>query len=468
LKKLNTGKFGQENCRWDFYSSFNNGRFIEQLASKTDLLPLRVWSPYFADDLILIVKELQEYGFDTIEIVPAKNENQKIRITEKAYKESLLLKGISFKQDKTSQVNQEAFVHAKVWLTPKSLAIGSWNMTFSGINESKKGNNNVEAGIVYRLTPKEYQAVLENNPLSPLRSIQHYTQDELELEKEEILDVFTLVVDIVADWDKMQLVLLSPTFTKLNSQLNGSGIISLPGFGKLGIQSLSDKIDFRRFSRTFLSDRFFEIEDKEGKVVYKGYIREVGLSSRPINSFQNIDDYLKGWALERPEEKEELHRLSYPVEEETGDELSNETRKILLSSDQNAWFTSFHAFESIINRINQYREFYAKDKLAELKRIGRILPGSLTELRNHLDNLKTLFLENRENFAKSPIYLWFLIEKANYVFLYFNKEINLPIENIAKIKNIKFESLFTKKEIESIGIENIEKWKSYLINKLKN
>jgi hypothetical protein len=471
VSKLISGKLGQTKSNWYFFSSFNTKRFVDQLNFSENKLPLRVWSPYFAEDLPKLIDEIQADHFDKVEIIPAKNENQKIRITEEAYNASLAKGGISFKQDKLPISAQEAFVHAKVWLTPKALAIGSWNMTRSGMNFSKTSNNNVEAGIIYEISPKDYEAILANNSVSVLKSPAHYKEEELNKEKDDILDKYTITVDLIANWDTLTLRLQNPTYLKLIKQIDEDTIIKIPGLGKQKISILEKEINFRACTKIFLTDRFFEIENKKGEILYKGFIREVGLSSRPINSFENIDDYLKGWVLERPEDKEELHRLAYKIEEDSGDEFSQETQKILLSNDQNAWFTSFHAFECILNRINRSNDKglfpSKKERDIELKRIGRVLPGSLSELRTHLDSLLKIYKEDRDNFAKSPIYLWFLIEKANYVFNCFNNEINIETENIKPIKNLKFRDFLSQREIEKIGEVNLDKWKNYIIGKLK-
>jgi hypothetical protein len=476
IAKLTAGKFEQVGSKWRFFSSFNSDNFLDQLNSSKNRVPLRVWSPYYAGDLAKVIEEVHETYFETVEVIPAKNENQKIRIIKEEYELCLLNKYVSFKQDILPIVAQGAFVHAKVWLTPTTLAIGSWNMTRSGMNISRIANNNVEAGIMYDLSTKEYNDILVDCNVSTLKSPDYFKEAELEKEKEDILEKYTLTVDLVADWDKMVLCLHNPTYARLG--LGENTVIKLPGFGKRRINILHDKIDFREYSKIFLTDRFFEIEDEMGIILYKGYIREVGLASRPINSFENIDDYLKGWVLERPEEKNELHKLAYKVEEDNGDELSARTREILMSNDQNAWFTSFHAFECIINRINRTNDKnifpYKKDREMELKRIGRVLPGSLSELRMHLDNLLGVYKENLTNkesstrFLKSPIYLWFLIEKANSVFNHFNKKIDIKLENINPIKNLKLNELLSAKDIESIGKDNFEKWKNYVVGKLRD
>lgn len=478
LDKLNNGRFkeNKENKdKWYFFSSFSKNKFIDQLNNTDNKFPLRVWSPYFADELPKLVDEIQEEYFDTIEIIPAKNENQKIRITEETYSDCLRNKEILFKQDKLPGSAQEAFVHAKVWLTPVSMAIGSWNMTYSGMNQSRKNNNNVEAGIIYDLSPREYESVLNDSQLSNLKSPEHFKDDELNKEKEDILDKFTLSVDIVIDWDKMELSLQNPGYKGLMKKLDENDFIILPGFGKLRIKELEYKLNFIDYKRTFLTDRFFQIEKKNGAIQYKGYIREIGLVSRPGNRFGNIDDFMKGWVKERPEDKDELHEPPDFGDNEDGtgegDNKGEKKKGNRNWNDQNAWFSSFLAFESIINRIDKSNDKSIfptkKEKDAELKKIGRVLPGSLSELKVHLELLVESFKNEREDFAKSPIYLWFLIEKANYVFNYFNNEIKLEKECIKLIKNLKFNELFNDKEIDEIGIENLEKWKKYIKDKMK-
>lgn len=469
LIKLNSGKFGQVACKWYFFSSFNRGDFLNQVNPSREAFPLKVWSPYFADNLDEILDDLiEEEYFDKIEIVPAKNEAQKIRITEEVYNTCNEKKEISFKQDKLPASANEAFVHAKVWLTPKALAIGSWNMTKSGMNISETKNNNVEAGIIYNISSRDYENILIQYPTSALRSPGHYTEDELKGEKEDVLDEYLVTVDLVADWDNLIIKLINPAYNKLISQVGADCIIQLPGIGKQKITILENDVSFREHIITLLTDRYFELENGNGKSLYKGYLQEIGLINRPVNSFENIDDYLKGWVSEMPEDKTELHRLAYKVEEDFGDELSQQTRKILMGDDQNAWFTSFHAFECIINRIIQTDQFYKRDRVTELKRIGRSLPGSLSELRKHLSMLKETYEIDNSNFLKSPIYLWFLIEKANAVFKYFNQRIGIQEENIRPIKNLHFESLFTKNQVAEIGKENIQKWMLYTKSKLYN
>src|SRR5688572_28103900 len=51
LSKLNRGIFGQNGSKSYFFSSFSNRNFLDQLNNTNPPCSLRVWSPYFADDL---------------------------------------------------------------------------------------------------------------------------------------------------------------------------------------------------------------------------------------------------------------------------------------------------------------------------------------------------------------------------------------------------------------------------------
>jgi hypothetical protein len=211
-------------------------------------------------------------------------------------------------------------------------------------------------------------------------------------------------------------------------------------------------------------DRYFEIEN-DGKILFSGYLRESGLSNRPTHRFESLDDYLKGWVLERPEDKKELHRLNFTQEDDiNGQELFANSQQILSGTGQNAWFTSFFAFECIAHRIKETIALKDKERNQQLKLIGRVLPGSLTELKGHLSNLSELYLEDPKNFAKSPIYLWFLIEKANQLIANFNSLIeNEQIENI---KNLPWDEILSKEIIAQVGTDKLHDWKDYLMKKM--
>lgn len=150
---------------------------------------MRTWSPYFAKDLDQLLK-VHFSGVDQLEIIPDKNINNKIRITQEAYNACLEMESLTFKQEKLHPSALESLVHAKVWLTNSILAIGSWNMTQSGMNISDKRNNNVEAGVIIQLNEDAFAKVMQRVNVSDLIAPEHYKEEELENEKEGLLNSF--------------------------------------------------------------------------------------------------------------------------------------------------------------------------------------------------------------------------------------------------------------------------------------
>lgn len=467
VERLQTGRFGNEDPGWKFVSSFGSSTFIDEMNHRAGSDSLMVWSPYFSTELPAIIEELQGQGYDSIQIIPAKTGAQRIRLTDQTHQQSIGIKGVQFRQEVLSASLQDVFVHGKVWLTPKQLAIGSWNMTRGGMNTSKNGKNNVEAGVILKLKPKQYQEIIDRHKTKALSSPVLSTQEELDKEKEELLDSFTVVTDLVIDWDSLKIRLLRPSYDQLITMLSPSDCVKLPALGKLKVHTLKEGISIRGCYEDFLRDRYYEIESQKGETLFSGYLLEMGLMSRPVNSFPSIDDYLKGWVSAMPEAKTDWHRPAYSIDEEYGDDFSADTKRILFSADQNAWFTSFQAFESMIERIKVTAAMPARDRKLEWKRIGRVLPGSLSELRKHLVELLDLYQQEPTSFKKSPIYLWFLIEKSNQVFHYFNSLSNSEDEAIIPIKNLNWEQLLSADHIRQIGAAELKRWVQFISQKLK-
>jgi hypothetical protein len=290
---------------------------------------------------------------------------------------------------------------------------------------------------------------------------------DIEDQKREILTNYTLSAELVADWESLKITLQHPAFSKLKKLAGESATIILPGLGRCSLSILEKACCFRRSISTLLVDRSFEIRDKNERVLYRGYLRETNLECRPVNSFSNIDDYLRGWVLERPEDRTELHHRYAMTNSSVGDDLQKPTSDVLSSYVHNNWFTGFHAFECILNRIDSAGQLPTKHCQQELKNIGRILPGSLLELRKHLHGLLEIYVERTNEFKKSPVYLWFLIEKANHVFTEFNVLVNDEDEHIQLLKNIRWEQIpgiYSGKDEEN---QQMNRWKNYLISKLK-
>jgi len=416
IERLNRGRIGAPRSDWFFFSSFNEGSLPDQISMDGRLMPLRVWSPYFDADVETVLEELMSERF--------------------------------------------------VWLTPDSIALGSWNLTRSGMNLHPRGRNNVEAGIIARLTPAKYNSIIELYRTVAFKEKGFPTLSDIEEQKRDILSSYTLTAELIADWETLKITLQHPTFSKLQKQAGERATVILPGIGRCDLDALERGSSFRSCMTTLLVDRAFEIRDKTDRVLYRGYLRETNLESRPVNSFSNIDDYLRGWVLERPEDRTELHERNIPLNVSEADDLHKHTIDVLTGHVQNNWFTGFHAFECILNRIDATRQRPTKERQQELKNIGRVLPGSLLELRKHLQGLLELYNERPDEFRKSPVYLWFLIEKANHVFGEFNALVSVEDEHISPLRNLRWDHIPGIYTGDAAADQQMTRWKNYLTAKL--
>lgn len=467
IDRLNRGRIGAPRADWFFFSSFNEGSLPDQISMDGRLMPLRVWSPYFDTDVEAVVDELMKERFSALELIPARAENMQINMSEDSFRRCEERGDVRFLEDKLPVVAVESFVHAKVWLTPDSIAIGSWNLTRSGMNLHTKGRNNVEAGIIARLTSAKYRNILDLYKTVPFKERGFPSLSDIEEQKRDILSTYTLSAELIADWETLKITLQHPTFSKLQKQAGERATVILPGIGRCNLDALERGSSFRSCMTTLLVDRAFEIRDKTDRVLYRGYLRETNLESRPVNSFSNIDDYLRGWVLERPEDRTELHERNIPLNVSEADDLHKHTIDVLTGHVQNNWFTGFHAFECILNRIDATSQKPAKERQQELKNIGRVLPGSLLELRKHLQGLLELYNERPDEFRKSPVYLWFLIEKANHVFGEFNALVSAEDEYITPLRNLRWEHIPGIYTGDEAADQQMNRWKNYLTAKLR-
>jgi hypothetical protein len=262
----------------------------------------------------------------------------------------------------------------------------------------------------------------------------------------------------------------SESIAILNEKLNPKDLLVIPGIGRCDPNKLSEGIDIRRYSANFLTDRSYTFESSEGKVLYQGYLLECGLDERPVQKFKDIDDYLSGWIKGRPEDQKFRHCLNYTVALNTSEDLTDNTRAILSTNSRNTWFTAFFAYDQIAFRILSVKKSgdTKKERQQAYIRLGRTLPGNLTELKGHLQELLELFQNEPEQFKRSPVYLWFLIEKANAVFDLFNRESGIEEEFIEPLKNFILEQYVSTNNNGSDIAASMKKWNRFITNKLND
>jgi len=419
-KKLKT------NSNWQFINSFSDTSFLSQL--KLDQTKsLHVWSPYFSDDVSSLIDE-EIKGVEKVNIIPDFTPADSVRISPDTLLKLSENKRVDFLKDNFIFGVEGVLVHAKVWLTDTVLGIGSWNFTKAGLNLSAVANN-IEAGVVINLSTEEHRSFLGSCNFSKVAAPNGMSPDSLEEDRKTLLYDWKMTCQIYADWDSYTYSL--ETDEDIDSK---AYYIDLPG--KKARIKLSD---LRYFGSSFyteykhlLKDRLFTVYDalKEGNKVYMGVIIEINPKDRPAVGFKSIDELLRAWTDSKPEAKTQNHESNYEMDTETGEELSEQIAKALKGDYSNAWFTMFLAFEQMTERIKES----AKDA-RELKMIGYNIPGSVSQLSEHLSKLKESI--GKTELEMSESFIWFMINEGNLVIEHFNgtfKEKDMP--QIPSIDNI--------------------------------
>lgn len=452
---------------WVFLSSFNGEAVLDRLTADGHSA-LTVWSPYFEGDLGSLVDQFPE-DLDEINLVPAPNREGRIGISDKAHKGVQKSERIRLLED--VKRSPEQFTHAKIWFCGNKLAIGSWNCTEAGLNLSNKSKNNVEAGMIHILSTREKNALSEDYRLRILKTPHLSSEAELEQDKEGLLEDFAFAVALEINWTSLTVSVADPeSADALQANVKSTDILILPGLGKCDPMKLMEGISVRSHASHFLTDRSYSFESAEGKTLYRGYLQESGLDERPVQRFKDLDDYLSGWIKGKPEDQTFRHQLNYAPIVDAGDDLADQTKAILSSESRNTWFTAFFAFDQIAYRILQVKKNLKtkNERQQAFILLGRTLPGNLNELRGHLQTLLDLFHTEREQFRKSPVYLWFLVEKANAVFDLFNTESQLDEERIPALRNLSLESLLPEATASEEAAASLKKWKRLVTTKLND
>jgi hypothetical protein len=376
-------------------------------------------------------------------LIPSKNTNGKLAITKSIYDETKLLDGLEFLEEDWKNF-ERPFIHAKVWMTQNRIAIGSWNATRAGTNIqiSAKRNvnigNNIEAGVVIDLKKDEFDLILKQAKFRPLLNTLHLTEDELNKEKQEVIENFEFPIEITADWTNGEYILTSPRLKDIPEKYMTKGFVQLPGSIREKISNFSNPVKFKGFQTALLNNRFFTFEN-EGKTIYHGYINEIGLEDRPINEFDNEIDLLMSWIDGSPEGRSDLFRKNIPNEEDDHSD-STEISEVDLMVKK-PWFNNLQGFARIRNKIKQASEESTKEnRKIQLRRIGRIIPGSIAELKVKMEKRLAAYKEISVEKRTSPIFIWFMIEETNRCIDYFNINIkgqgDFSNELIQRIINI--------------------------------
>ena len=141
--------------------------------------------------------------------------------------------------------------------------------------------------------------------------------------------------------------------------------------------------------------------------------------------------------------------MNFDADTETGEELSDKITKALKGDYSNAWFTMFLAFEQMRIRLNE-----AKSDQREIAMIGYRIPGSVSQLAEHLIYLKEKMNEEETEMSRS--FIWFMINEGNQVIKLFNKlNKNADTPVIEVLKNIEL-------DFDNINKKQMKQWLQYI------
>ena len=439
-------------ANWKFIHSISKQQLLnfmrEELCEE-----MLVWSPYFSDEFSNIIKEHLSWVKKLI-VIPDISTSGAMRLSSEAVSQALATTSVNLQKD-LYNYGEELLVHAKVWITPHKMAIGSWNFTKAGLNLSSNANN-IEAGIIEEIDHRTYQSFKKSCQLEQIIDPKGMKEEELEDERKDLLFDWKINCQIYADWSKYHYIFESEDDLKSESLY-----IDLPG-KKARISStelINSDVSFYNEHKSLLKDRLFTVYDKMvgGNKLFLGVIIELNPIDRPSIGFETISDLLRAWSDRKPENKSQYHQINYQSDTETGEELSDKITKALKGDYSNAWFTMFLAFEQIRIRLKE-----AESNASDLSMIGYRIPGSISQLSEHLSILKEKINSAENDKEMSHSFIWFMINEGNQVINLFNKyNTNYKSHLIKNIENIELDFNNVNKNQMNHWLKYIEETCSY-------
>ncbi|MFN5620975.1 MAG: hypothetical protein ACK478_06725, partial [Flavobacteriales bacterium] len=133
----------------------------------------------------------------------------------------------------------------------------------------------------------------------------------------------------------------------------------------------------------------------------------------------------------------------------------------LQTHNYQGWFNTFYALECLKKSISEARKSDERD--ARLRKIGRVVPGNISEIKKHLMNEQ---LKVTTSFSENGIYLWFIISKFNTIIDYYNRSIKIEDEFIEPL-------MLPEKELKQLlqtkydySIRQINQWTAFVNERL--
>jgi hypothetical protein len=408
--------------QWKFIHSFAQPNFLESLfkdSAKNEEHKLAVWSPYFPADLPKYISNLEAKiqritGNPiplSLHITPDRVENKLIRTKWSDELGRLQkLEKLTFYNNAVEKHDSCDLCHAKVWMTPDRLAIGSWNFTTPGSNlllGNENAHVNIEAGFVF-----EHEELLDKqlgkNFIADTSDFMN--QESLDKEGLEVPELLPFAIQVSFDWRYLKYTV---HLSNDSSLLNGYQLL-LPDIDNLiNVESLSNvTTEFPVIEpQCLLSQHSYEVR-YHGRIVHRGFIIEKQAELRRVEDFDSLDDIfsslISGAELEgngNTSLRRELNTDQDPDDDNINDFTGSDVKPVSLS-----YFRMFQAcaeFETRLDKINS---------VSLLEQYAFVVPGCMTELKEKIE----VEIEREVNVLN-----WYMTQEYNSLV---NTTLNLEID----------------------------------------
>ncbi len=411
-----SSQFEELKTEWSFFHSFSKELTLFERLHKG---ALTIWSPYFSKRSSTLLQQLTEKGFSPLTIAPDILESGKVRIIPEELdqiRNNPLIVLKSSKESGERETNVHRLAHAKVWLTPDQLAVGSWNCSFraTGMNTQRK-DQNIEGGFVMKIQSRASQTLLSTLNELNTQHISGTEESDLEKEWEDVLSPFTIECKIIANWENF-------TYSVICNDPTGLTVILPDRPAETFLLALVEGKSFVDHYTRVLKSKYFAIQDQQGNVVFAGFLLETGKRKRQAYSYTNFFDVFDSLIAD-PTGETHRKMCQYKLDEEEG--FAPEDNVLSLNyRGHESYYMMFVAFQRLYEAMweNQHDHY-------RLDLIGFRLPGSLTRISE-------LFRDTTETLRSDPdadkqIFYYFLGMEINRCIQSFNA---LCPENISELE----------------------------------
>lgn len=420
-------------ARWRLQYTGMTESFEDAMAwASSGLAWMVVWSPYFSEGMVESIHSRMG-SIQELCLVPDLSHEGKIRLDAGSVQELQAMPRVKFCQSGQHEEQDHALTHAKMWLSPRSLAVGSWNFTESALGWAPSSRNNVEGGLIFSLSESEANQLRNSAKLVPRAPEVSEKPDDLEDEELQGLPNYTLVAEIQLDWSTRRLKLTQFVWHRSHAEPPEVDF-ELPTGERVSRARLEAGLPLGTSNRALALNRQFHVYSGD-ELQFSGYILEIGLALRPTRRFENLNHMFQAWLTRDPGGRTDLARpISSPkhMDAVTGEWLSE-----LSGNGHHEWFSTFLALEYIQQQVDGLK----RESRLDCLRLGYQQPGSVVELR-----------EMVASELPDGVYAWLVTTKTNDIIATFNEK----VEAEDQIEQIEVPELSLPGDISP------EKWRDWL------